>query len=177
MKFARFRRRTVFIMVALGVWILLWAFGPDFGLGIPFEVFIGGALLIVGVSVVLLIHLMVSVRGDALRVVAAHEGSVAFPTTVLSWPGDGREERESVIVVVADERGLSFRDHEDREVRLIPANRVMSIDLAPLVPRSPVRPFRAKTVDGGFDFSGPMKPDAQVDAIVAVRQALGRKAG
>ena len=82
----------------------------------------------------------------SLRVVAAHEGSVAFPTGVLSWPGTDRDERESVIVVVADERGLSFRDHDDREVRLVPADRIMSLDLAPLVPRSPVRPFRATTV-------------------------------
>jgi hypothetical protein len=164
-------------MLLLAVWIVVWALGPAIGLAIPFEVFVPGALLIVAASIVLLIRLMSEIRADVTRVVASHEGSVVFPTTVLSWPGDDRTERESVIVVVADERGLSFRDHEDREVLLLPADRVMSLDLAPLVPRSPVRPFRAKTVDGVFDFSGPMRPDAQVDAVVAMRQALGRSAG
>jgi hypothetical protein len=164
-------------MIVLGAWILVWAFGPELGLTIPFGTFIAVALLIVAVSVVLLIRLMVAVRGDALRVVAAHEGAVAFPTTVISWPGDDRDERESVIVVVADERGLSFRDHDDREVRLVTPDRVMSVDLAPLAPRSPIRPFRAKSVDGVFDFSGPSKPDAQVDTVVALRAALGRSAG
>jgi hypothetical protein len=176
-RFARFRRQTVVVMIVLGAWILVWAFGPELGLTIPFGTFIAVALLIVAVSVVLLIRLMVAVRGDALRVVAAHEGAVAFPTTVISWPGDDRDERESVIVVVADERGLSFRDHDDREVRLVTPDRVMSVDLAPLAPRSPIRPFRAKSVDGVFDFSGPSKPDAQVDTVVALRAALGRSAG
>ncbi len=160
-------------MVVLGAWILVWALGPEIGLDIPFGIFIAVALLIVAVSVVLLIRLMVAVRGDAMRVVAAHEGAVAFPTTVISWPGDDRDERESVIVVVGDERGLSFRDHDDREVRLVPTDRLMSLDLAPLVPRSPVRPFRAKTVDGAIDFSGPGKPDQQVETVVALRKALG----
>jgi hypothetical protein len=172
MRFARFRRQTVIVMVVLGVWILVWAFGPEVGLAIPFGTFVPVALLIVAVSVVLLIRLMIAVRGDALRVVAAHQGAVAFPTTVISWPGDDREERESVIVVVGDERGLSFRDHDDREVRLVPADRLMSLDLAPLVPRSPVRPFRAKTVDGVIDFSGTGRPDAQVEAVMALRGAL-----
>ncbi len=175
MRFARFRRQTVVVMILLGAWILAWAFGPEVGLTVPFGIFIAGALLIVAVSAVLLVRLMVAVRGDALRVVAAHEGAVAFPTTVVSWPGDDREERESVIVVVGDERGLSFRDHDDREVRLVPPDRVMSVDLAPLAPRSPFRPFRAKTVDGVFDFSGPSKPDAQVEAVVALRAALGTR--
>ncbi len=175
MRFARFRRQTVIVMIALGVWILIWAFGPEVGIVIPFGIFVTVALLIVAVSVVLLVRLMIAVRADALRVVAAHAGAVAFPTTVISWPGDDRDERESVIVVVGDERGLSFRDHEDREVLLVPADRVMSIDLAPLVPRSPVRPFRAKTVDGAIDFSGAGRPDAQADAVMALRAALGRR--
>ena len=61
---------------------------------------------------------------------------------------------------------------------LVPADSILSLELAPLVPRSPVRPFRVTTIDGGtYDFTGPMGQDAQVDAVVALRRALGRSAG
>lgn len=177
MKFARFRRRSLIVFLLLAASIVTWAFGPQLGLTIPFGVFVAGALLLVAVNILLLVQLVREVRADATRVLAAHEGSVAFPSGVTAWPGTDRAERESVIVVVGDERGLSFRDHADREVQLVPADRIMSLELAPLAPRSPLRPFRVTTIDGTYDFTGPMKPDAQVDAVVALRQALGRSVG
>ncbi len=178
MKFARFRRRSLIVFLLLAAWIVVWAFGAEFGLAIPFGVFVVGAFLLVAVNIFLLVALLREVRADATQVLAAHEGDVAFPSGVTSWPGADRDERESVIVVVGDERGLSFRDHDDREVLLVPADEIMSLELAPLAPRSPVRPFRVTTIDGRtFDFTGPLRPDAQVDAVVALRQALGRSAG
>ncbi len=177
MRFARFRKQIVVVMAVLGAWILAWALGPEVGLIIPFEVFTAGTLILVGVSFVMLVRLLLAARADVARVVAAHEGAVAIPTTVMSWPGDERAERERVIVAVADERGLGFRDHEDREVLLVPADRILSLDLAPLVPRSPVRPIRAKTVEGTIDFSGPARPEQQVETVVAMRKALGRRSG
>ena len=51
----------------------------------------------------------------------------------------------------------------------------MSLELAPLEPRSRFRPFRVTTIDGAtIDFTGPAGQDAQVDAVVALRTALGR---
>jgi hypothetical protein len=82
-----------------------------------------------------------------------------------------------VIAVAADRRGLSFRDHDDREVLLVPPERILSLELAPLVPGQGLRPLRATTIDGAIDFTGPAGPDAQVDAVVALREALGRPAG
>ena len=173
MKFARFRRRSLIAFILFGAWILAWALGPEVGLTIPFGVFIAVVLLLIAVQVFLMVRLVFEARADVNRVVAAHEGSLAIPTGVVSWPGDDRAERESVIVVVADGSGLSFRDHDDREVLLVPANEILSVELAPLAPRSPIRPFRVRTGGGTFDFTGPMKADAQVDAVVALRQALG----
>jgi len=38
--------------------------------------------------------------------------------------------------------------------------------------------LRVTTADGGtFDFTGPVRADQQVEAVVAMRQALGRRAG
>ncbi len=178
MKFARFRRRSLIVFLLLAAWILVWAFGPEIGLVYPPGTFLMGVLVLIGVGILLLVLLVREVRADATRVLAAHEGSVAFPSGVTSWPGTDRAERESVIVAVGGARGLSFRDHDDREVLLVPADRIMSVELAPLAPRSPVRPFRVTTIDGGtYDFTGPVKPDAQVDTIVALRQSLGRSTG
>jgi hypothetical protein len=175
-RFARYGRRRLVLSILFVLWLALWVFGPSVGVVIPFEVFMAGAALLVIVSLVLLILSLRAMRTDASRVLAAHPGEVAFPTRVSSWPGD-RADRDGVIVVVADRRGLSFRDHADREVLLVPADRILSLELAPLVPRAPLRPFRVTTIDGDIDFSGPMTPDAQVDAVVALRQALGRAAG
>ena len=60
----------------------------------------------------------------------------------------------------------------------MPADRIISLELAPLQPRARFRPFRVTTIDGAtIDFAGPSHPDQQVDAVVALRTALGRAAG
>lgn len=177
MNLARYGRLRLLIGVLLVVWVAVWVFGPNFGIVIPFEPFIAIEILIVVGGYVLLLLAVRAIRSDAKRVVAAHPDAVAFPTSVSSWPGTDRADRESVIVVVGDRRGLSFRDRADREVLLVPPDRIMSVELAPFVPLSASRPFRVTTVDGTFDFNGPRNSEAQVDAVVALRRALGRAAG
>ena len=178
MRWARFRRWNVLFTVALIVLLAAWGFGPQIGLTVPFPAFALGAALLMVLNFGLLFWTFRLMRLDSARVLAAHPDSTAFASGITAWPTGDRAERESVIAVVADRRGLSFRDHEDREVIMLPADRIMSLELAPLEPRARLRPFRVTTIDGGtFDFTGPMKPDAQVDAVVALREALGRKGG
>jgi hypothetical protein len=175
MRWSRFRRWNPILTAALIVWVLAWTLGGLIGLSIPFAVGLVVTLALAGASAALLIVTVRTMRADAVRVVAAHAGSVAFPTGIASWPGSQRGERDSVIAVTADGRGLSFRDHENHEVLLVPAERILSLELTPLVPGSRFRPFRVTTSDGVvIDFSGPVRPDEQVDAVVALRDALGR---
>ncbi len=163
--------------VVVAVLIAGWVSGSFIALPVPSWVFLVAALLAFAGNLLLLLWTFRAMREDASRVLAAHQGSVAYPSGISSWPGAERVDRESVIAVVADRRGLSFRDHEDREVLLVPADRIMSLELAPLEPRARFRPFRVTTIDATIDFSGPAKPDEQVDAVVALRTALGRAAG
>jgi hypothetical protein len=172
--FARFRWRNLVVFLLLALWILVCALGQQLGFEIPIGVVVAVTVLIVMGNLVLLSFLLVrEVRRDVRRVLAAHEGAVAFPSTVTASPGADRAERQGVIVVVGDERGLSFRDQNDREVFLVPADRIMSLELAPLEPRARFRPLRVKTIDGAtIDFAGPSNPDEQVDAVVALRAAI-----
>ena len=53
------------------------------------------------------------------------------------------------------------------------ADRIMAVELAPLSPRSAVRPARVTLLDGPpVDFWVGNQPDQQVDAVVALRSAL-----
>jgi hypothetical protein len=175
-RWARFRRWNLFLTVALILLLAAWIFGPQIGITVPFAVFVAGALLVLVLNLGLLVWTFRAMRADSARVVAAHPDSAAFPTGIVMWPEGDRAKRESVIAVVADQSGLSFRDHEDREVLLLPADRILSLELAPLERRARFRPLRVTSIDGGtFDFLGPANPDAQVDAVVALRQALGRR--
>jgi hypothetical protein len=177
-RFARFRRWNLILTVALIILLAAWVFGPQFGLTVPFAVFVTGALLVLVLNIGLLVWTFRATRADSARVLAAHPDAVAFPTGIVAWPQGDRAERESAIVVVADRSGLSFRDHEDREVLSLAADGILSLELAPLERRARFRPLRVTTIDGGtFDFLGPARPDAQVDAVVALRQALGRQVG
>lgn len=177
MRWARARRRNIFFFGLEALLLAAWGFGPALGLPVPSWVFLVGALVVPVISILLTLSTFRAMHYEAVRVVAAHPGQVAFASGISSWPGVDRAERESVIVVAADRRGLSFRDHDDREVLLVPPDRIMSLELAPLDPRAGFRPFRVTTIDGSIDFSGPTKPDDQVDTVVALRTALGRAAG
>jgi hypothetical protein len=117
-------------------------------------------------------------RGAWRRVVGAHAGEVVFPTLVVRWPQSPSRLRGSVIAFVIDSTGISLRDRLDREVLLMPAAGIVSIELGPLT-RSAFRPLRVTTIDHGeVDFAmSQVRPDDQVDAVVAVRTALGRRAG
>jgi hypothetical protein len=177
-RWARFRRWNLILTFGLIVLLAAWLFGPQIGLTVPFAVFALGALLVVLLNIMLIVWTYRAMRADTARVLAAHPDSTAFPTGIVAWPDGDRAARESVVAVVADRNGLSFRDHEDREALLLPADRIMSLELAPLERRARFRPLRVTSIDGGtFDFLGPATPDAQVDAVVALREALGRKAG
>jgi hypothetical protein len=177
-RWTRYRRWNLIITGMLVLLLAAWVFGPRFGLSVPPVVFGVVVAVLIVANVALLVSTFRGMKADAARVVASHPGSAAFPTGLLSWPGSDRATRAGVIAVVADRTGLSFRDDTDAEVLLVPADHIMSLELAPLVPRSPYRPLRATTIEGSvIDFAGPSKPDEQVDAVVALREALGRATG
>ncbi len=169
--------RVNIALVALALLIVAaWVLAPSIGLAVPGWVFLVGVLTVFAVNTAFTLWTFRAMRADAARVVAAHPGVVAVPSVVTSWPQLEKADRQRIVVLVADRRGLSFRDHEDREVQLVPAEQIISLELAPLEPRARFRPFRLTTIDGGtIDFSGPVKPDDQVDAVVALRTALGRR--
>jgi hypothetical protein len=174
-RFTRLRRISLILTVAVLLFAVAWIAGPSTGISIPTPLFVAVAVGAIAVNIGLTLWTVRRMREDSLRVVAAHPDAVAFPSGIASWPSTDRAERESIVAVAADARGLSFRDHDDREVLLVPSDRIMSLELAPLVPRSRFRPFRVTTIDGDtIDFTGPPGPDAQVDAVVALRSALGR---
>lgn len=178
MRLARLRLISRTVLIVVVVLAIVWVLGPAVGVALPTPVFIailvGGLLANFG----LVFWSFRRMRADAANVLAAHEGAVAFGTAIIAWPAAVRAERERAIVLVADEGGLSFRDHEDREVLLVPADHILSLELAPLVPRARLRPFRVTTIDGmTVDFAGSPTVDGQVDQIVALRTALGRSAG
>ncbi|MEQ1736520.1 MAG: hypothetical protein ABL886_08965 [Rhodoglobus sp.] len=175
MRWARFRRINLVLTVVIVLLVGAWVLGPVIGLPGPSFAYVVAAMVLVGVNIVIALWTFRGMRLDAARVVAAHPG--AIPSVITSWEQLAKDERESIIAVVADRRGLSFRDHDDREVQLIPADHILSLELAPLEPRARFRPFRVTTTNGAIDFSGPAKPDDQVDAVVALRTALGRQPG
>jgi hypothetical protein len=175
-RWARFRRLNLLFTIGIALLIAAWIFAGPLGIPLPSWIFVAGALVLVAANVALALRTFRMMRADSARVLAAHAGSVAFPSGIASWPGSDRAQRESIIAVTADRRGLSFRDDRDHEVLLVPADRDLSLELAPLEPRR-IRPFRVTTIDMTVDFTGPPAPDAQVDAIVALRTALGRPAG
>lgn len=177
MRWARARRRNLLFFGLTGLLLAAWGFGPSVGLPFSSWFFLVGALAVPVVSILLTVRTFRAMRDDAARVVVAHPDQVAFASGISSWPGADRAERERVIVVAADRRGLSFRDHDDRELLLVPPDSIMSLELAPLDPRAGLRPLRVTTIDGSIDFSGPLTPDQQVDAVVALRTALGRATG
>jgi hypothetical protein len=118
---------------------------------------------------------MIGLRGAFARVIAAHEGEFVLPTLVVAWPGSDRRMRSKVIAMVVDEAGISLRDRDDAEVALLPADGILSIELAPLT-RSAFRPLRVATLGHGtVDLAlSQVRPDEQIDVVLRVRAAVGR---
>lgn len=113
-------------------------------------------------------------RAAVTAFVARHPGETAIATGLAEYEEVSRADRQRVIGVVVDRGGLSFRDRADVEVAHVSENRVLSIDLAPLRPRSASRPLLVTLADGPpVAFWVGNQPDQQVDAVVAVRAALG----
>lgn len=109
------------------------------------------------------------------QVIAAHPDETVLRTALLSAESVARRRRGSVVVVTASGDGLSFRDPADREVLRIAAGDILSLELAPH--GRAIRPAVVATLDGPVEFFIGATPDQQVDAIVALRQALGRPLG
>ena len=115
-------------------------------------------------------------REALARIREAHAGAAVLPTALFEGPASPPE-RARVIAVVADRRGLSFRDRLDAEVLRVDADVILSLELAPLAPRGP-RPARLERIDGPpLAFWAGATPDQQLDTIVALRTALGRPLG
>jgi len=118
---------------------------------------------------------LIGLRGAWSRVLAAHEGEFVLPTLVVAWKGAERSVRNRAIAMVVDAHGISLRDRDDREVALLPADGILSIELAPLT-GSAFRPLRVTTVgQGTVDLAmSQVRPDDQVDVVMGVRGAVGR---
>lgn len=136
------------------------------------------SVLVLALAAVAVQLLRFRARARALaHLVDAHAGEVARPTAVREFPGvDGRDLRR-VVLVVAGPQGLSFRDLTDAEVARMPADRILSVELGPLQQRQLSRPAVVTTLDGPVRFTVGLTEDQQLDAIVAIRAALGRPTG
>lgn len=117
-------------------------------------------------------------RDAANAVLAAHPGETILGTGLIAFEDSTRQDRARVVAVLADRSGLSFRDRADVEVVKLAADRILGIELAPLNSRSAIRPARIALGDGApVEFFVGSQPDAQAEAVVAIRTALGRHAG
>jgi hypothetical protein len=116
-------------------------------------------------------------RSQAQAVVDAHPGQTALVAGLATREGSSRAERARVVAVVADRRGLSLRDRHDVEVQHLAADRILSIELGPLVPRR-ARPVRIQLIDGApVELWAGADENRLLDTVVALRTALGRAAG
>jgi hypothetical protein len=115
-------------------------------------------------------------RGDPGRaVIAAHPGETVLATGLIALEGSAVVDRARVVAVLAQRSGLSFRDRTDAEVLAVPADRILSVELAPLNPRSALRPARVALIDGPpVEFYAGVREEQQLETVLAIRQALGR---
>jgi hypothetical protein len=148
---------------------------PALGAGITIAVMVIIAAAFAVASFLVLFRGVRELTAAQGRIALAHPGALVVLSGASGWAGATPAARASVIAVVADRNGLSLRDRLDGEVHLVPADGILSVELAPLNPRSAFRPLRVSTIDGStIDIIGPLKPDEQVDAVVTLREALGR---
>lgn len=131
-------------------------------------------LAAVAAAIILVRRTVGGVRG----IHEAHPGVLVLPTGLVDAGNLLPTRRAAVVAVLADRAGLSFRDRSDAEVLLVPAEEIMSLELAPLNPRSRVRPLRVEQVGGApIAFWAGTTEDQQLASIIALRAALGRPAG
>ena len=144
-------------------------------LKLPGWIVLGLALALLAINVVASSLILRSEREAIRRVLAAHPDQLAMATAVVAWPSGDPALRRRVVALVADRSGISLRDRSDAEVVLLAADRILSIDMAPQT-RMAFRPFRIQTVEHGtLDLAmSQLRPDDQVDAVVALRGAVGR---
>jgi hypothetical protein len=111
-------------------------------------------------------------------VVAAHPDETVLQTRLFALPGASELARARVVALIAAADGLSFRDLADTEVLRVDSDRILAVEIAPLTSGAAVRPARVTLLDGGHaEFWIGSTPDEMVDAVVAIRTALGRPAG
>jgi len=153
------------VVVVLGLWVLR----------LPGWIVLILAIVLLAVNFGVSYLVLRSEREAMRRVVAAHPDAFAMATAVVAWASGDPAARRRVVALVADRSGISLRDRSDQEVALLPADEILSIDLAPLT-RTAFRPFRVATAGHGtLDLAmSQVRPDDQVDAVVALRGALGR---
>ncbi len=141
----------------------------------PWEVV---GLVALGLLVVSVIAAVVRVRvfmGGLRRVREAHPDELVIATGLTEAGDWSAAQRVPVIAVVAGPDGLSFRDGADREVLQVAAADILSLELAPLNPRSRARPVRVERLSGGpVAFLAGSTPEQQLDSVIALRTALGR---
>jgi hypothetical protein len=135
-------------------------------------------LALVVVSVVVASSLVRRSVDGVRRVREAHPGEVVLATGLIEAEGPASVRRAAVVAVVADRPGLSFRDARDDEVLMVPAESILSLELAPLNPRSRMRPLRVEHLGGApIVFWAGTTEDQQLESVIALRTALGRSAG
>lgn len=134
-------------------------------------------LALVVVSVVVASWLVRRSVDGVRRVRESHPGEVVLATGLAEAGEVPPLQRAGVIAVIADAGGLSFRDRTDAEVLLVPAADILSLELAPLNPRSRMRPLRLERLGGSpVAFWAGTTEDQQLDAVIALRTALSRAA-
>lgn len=118
---------------------------------------------------------LLGLRSAWTRILAAHDGEFVLPTLVVAWPDSDKAVRRGVVAMIVDAHGISLRDRRDREVALLPADGILSIELAPLT-RSAFRPLCVTTLGHGtVDLAmSQVRPDDQIDVVLRVRAAVGR---
>jgi hypothetical protein len=137
----------------------------------------GVALLLVAANVGHSFWQLRTERAAARAVVDAHPGETARIVGLAAREGSTAAERARVVAVVAGREGLSLRDRADAEVLHLAADRILSIELGPMVPRR-ARPVRIELIDGApVELWAGADEDRLLDTVVALRTALGRPAG
>jgi hypothetical protein len=140
---------------------------------------LGLAVLVLAVGSVVIVSALVRRSVDGVRRIReAHPGEVVLATGLVDAGDLTPLERGRVVAVIADAGGLSFRDGADAEVLSVPVGDILSLELAPLNPRSRMRPLRLERLGGSpIAFWAGSTEDQLLESVIALRTALGRSPG